>query len=120
LVDALRSCFAATPKFAEFALPLLLEKLCSTLSSAKIDSFETLAACAPVYGVHALEEYLGSLWASIRREVCYISKIVNAYQSSLHHCSRCLLRLTNKLKMLLYMPLLHCVQLFQSRFGKSS
>ncbi|GFS23737.1 MMS19 nucleotide excision repair protein homolog [Elysia marginata] len=42
LVTALRKCFSATPQFAEFSLPLLLEKMTSDLQSARLDSFITL------------------------------------------------------------------------------
>ncbi len=42
LIITLRSCLASTPKFAEFCLPLLIEKLTSSISSAKMDSLHTL------------------------------------------------------------------------------
>ena len=42
LIRELRYCLASTPKFAQYCLPLLLEKLTSDLKSAKIDSLQTL------------------------------------------------------------------------------
>ena len=42
LIQELRYCLASTPKFAQYCLPLLLEKLTSDLKSAKIDSLQTL------------------------------------------------------------------------------
>ncbi|KAG0260460.1 hypothetical protein DFQ27_003517 [Actinomortierella ambigua] len=65
----LRECLAATPYFAKFALPLLLEKLSSSSGSAKKDSMETIAACAPVYGSSALEPYSEELWNGLRNEI---------------------------------------------------
>ncbi|XP_022080749.1 MMS19 nucleotide excision repair protein homolog [Acanthaster planci] len=69
LVAGLRSCLAATPKFAEFCLPLLMEKLSSELQGAKLDAFETLAACSPVYGAKHLKDYLEAVWSYCRKDV---------------------------------------------------
>nr|XP_006817162.1 PREDICTED: MMS19 nucleotide excision repair protein homolog [Saccoglossus kowalevskii] len=69
LVLGLRKCLAATPKFAEHCLPLLMEKLSSDVQRAKIDSFLTLAECCEVYGEDDLMEFLPAMWSTIRREV---------------------------------------------------
>ncbi|XP_072523686.1 MMS19 nucleotide excision repair protein homolog isoform X2 [Salminus brasiliensis] len=69
LILALRSVLAGTPRFAEFLLPLIIEKLDSDAQNAKVDSLQTLAACAPTYGHKELAEFLPGLWSSIRREV---------------------------------------------------
>ncbi|XP_076856911.1 MMS19 nucleotide excision repair protein homolog [Brachyhypopomus gauderio] len=69
LILALRAVLTGTPRFAEFLLPLIIEKLDSDMQNAKVDSLQTLAACAPVYGHKELSEFLPSLWSSIRREV---------------------------------------------------
>uniref|UniRef100_A0AAX7T5B9 MMS19 nucleotide excision repair protein n=1 Tax=Astatotilapia calliptera TaxID=8154 RepID=A0AAX7T5B9_ASTCA len=42
LVQALRAVLTGTPNFAEFLLPLLIEKLDSDVQSAKLDSLQTL------------------------------------------------------------------------------
>lgn len=65
----LRACLASTPLFAKFALPLILEKLSSTSGSAKRDSMETLAACAPVYGATALLPNISEIFNSLKLEV---------------------------------------------------
>ncbi|CAO3612092.1 unnamed protein product [Mucor hiemalis] len=65
----LRACLASTPLFAKFALPLILEKLSSTSGSAKRDSMETLAACAPVYGATALLPNITEIFNSLKLEV---------------------------------------------------
>ncbi|KAF9359838.1 hypothetical protein BGX26_011306 [Mortierella sp. AD094] len=69
LKTGLRDCLSATPYFAKFALPLLLEKLSSSSGSAKKDSMETIAACAPVYGSSALTPYAEELWSGLQNEI---------------------------------------------------
>ncbi|XP_063566419.1 MMS19 nucleotide excision repair protein homolog isoform X5 [Gorilla gorilla gorilla] len=68
LILSLRAVLASTPRFAEFLLPLLIEKVDSEVLSAKLDSLQTLNACCAVYGQKELKDFLPSLWASIRRE----------------------------------------------------
>uniref|UniRef100_A0A4X2LBR8 MMS19 nucleotide excision repair protein n=1 Tax=Vombatus ursinus TaxID=29139 RepID=A0A4X2LBR8_VOMUR len=68
LILSLRAVLASTPRFAEFLLPLLIEKVDSEMLSAKLDSLQTLNACCAVYGQKELKDFLPSLWASIRRE----------------------------------------------------
>ncbi|XP_066278817.1 MMS19 nucleotide excision repair protein homolog [Branchiostoma lanceolatum] len=69
LVLGLRQVLAATDKFAEFCVPMLLEKLSSDVTSAKLDSLHTLAACAEVYGAENLKSFLDLLLSAISREV---------------------------------------------------
>ncbi|XP_018418498.1 PREDICTED: MMS19 nucleotide excision repair protein homolog [Nanorana parkeri] len=69
LILGLRAVLAATPRFAEFLLPLLIEKMDSDIQSAKLDSLETLKAACAVCGQKELNEFLPGLWSSIRREV---------------------------------------------------
>ncbi|CAO3642299.1 unnamed protein product [Mucor fragilis] len=66
---SLRECISSTPLFAKFTLPLILEKLSSTSGSAKRDSMETLAACAPVYGAEALLPSINDIFNSLKLEV---------------------------------------------------
>ena len=42
LVLALRKCLSASPFFAEHCWPMLLEKATSSMTSSKLDSFETI------------------------------------------------------------------------------
>ncbi|XP_052770536.1 MMS19 nucleotide excision repair protein homolog [Mya arenaria] len=69
LIFSLRGCLAATPKFAQFCLPLLMEKLTSDLKSAKIDSLQTLAECAKSYGAENLYEFQTSFFSCIKKEI---------------------------------------------------
>ncbi|XP_075072020.1 MMS19 nucleotide excision repair protein homolog [Mixophyes fleayi] len=69
LILGLRAVLASTPRFAEFLLPLLIEKMDSDVQSAKLDSLQTLSAACAAYGQRELKEFLQGLWSSIRREV---------------------------------------------------
>ncbi|NXK95056.1 MMS19 protein, partial [Formicarius rufipectus] len=94
LILSLRAILASTPLFAEFLLPLLIEKLDSDLQSAKLDSLQTLTACCAVYGQKELQEFLPSLWSSLRREVFQTAseKIETECLAALHALSACLSR----------------------------
>ncbi|XP_035002527.2 MMS19 nucleotide excision repair protein homolog isoform X1 [Hippoglossus stenolepis] len=69
LIEALRAVLSGTPKFAEFVLPLIIEKLDSDVQSAKLDSLQTLTSCMSQYEHKDLAEFLEGLWTSLRREV---------------------------------------------------
>ncbi|KAG9141127.1 hypothetical protein Leryth_001625 [Lithospermum erythrorhizon] len=68
----LMMAFASTPLFEPFSMPLLLEKLSSSLPSAKIESFRYLSYCIPKYGAARVEKYAEVIWSSLK-EVLYIS-----------------------------------------------
>lgn len=91
LIQALRAILTGTPKFAEFLLPLIIEKLDSDVQSAKLDSLQTLAACVSQYEHKDLAEFLNGLWASIRREVFQTSseKIESAGLAALTALTSC-------------------------------
>ncbi|NXY00139.1 MMS19 protein, partial [Centropus bengalensis] len=92
LILSLRAVLASTPQFAEFLLPLLIEKMDSDLQSAKLDSLQTLAACCAIYGQKELQEFLPSLWSSLRREVFQTAseKVEAECLAALHALSTCL------------------------------
>ncbi|XP_072482708.1 MMS19 nucleotide excision repair protein homolog isoform X3 [Notamacropus eugenii] len=94
LILSLRAVLASTPRFAEFLLPLLIEKVDSEMLSAKLDSLQTLNACCAVYGQKELKDFLPSLWASIRREVFQTSseRVEAEGLAALHSLSTCLSR----------------------------
>ncbi|XP_027503972.1 MMS19 nucleotide excision repair protein homolog [Corapipo altera] len=94
LILSLRAVLTSTPQFAEFLLPLLIEKLDSELQSAKLDSLQTLTACCAIYGQKELQEFLPSLWSSLRREVFQTAseKIETECLAALHALSACLSR----------------------------
>ncbi|XP_027168739.1 MMS19 nucleotide excision repair protein homolog isoform X3 [Coffea eugenioides] len=72
LSRALLLAFAATPLFEPFAIPLLLDKLSSSLPSAKVESFKYLGYCAPMYGSDRMAKHGGALWSSVK-DVLYTS-----------------------------------------------
>ncbi|KAL3967426.1 putative ATP-dependent RNA helicase DDX4 [Sarotherodon galilaeus] len=94
LVQALRAVLTGTPKFAEFLLPLLIEKLDSDVQNAKLDSLQTLAACVSQYEHKHVAEFLQGLWTSVRREVFQTSseKIESAGLAALTALTSCLSR----------------------------
>ncbi|XP_055976356.1 MMS19 nucleotide excision repair protein homolog isoform X2 [Sorex fumeus] len=94
LILSLRAVLASTPRFAEFLLPLLIEKVDSEILSAKLDSLQTLTACCAVYGQKELKDFLPSLWASIRREVFQTAseRVEAEGLAALHALTSCLSR----------------------------
>eukprot|EP00066_Takifugu_rubripes_P000817 XP_003961580.1 PREDICTED: MMS19 nucleotide excision repair protein homolog [Takifugu rubripes] len=94
LVVTLRDVLVGTPKFAEFLLPLIIEKLDSDVQSAKLDSLQTLTACVTRYERKDLAEFLGGLWASLRREVFQTAseKIESASLAAVTALTSCLSR----------------------------
>ncbi|BAT91645.1 hypothetical protein VIGAN_07025500 [Vigna angularis var. angularis] len=66
LSRSLMSAFSSTPLFEPFVIPLLLEKLSSSLHSAKIDSLKYLRVCSSKYGAERIAKYAKSIWFSIK------------------------------------------------------
>ncbi|XP_051522509.1 MMS19 nucleotide excision repair protein homolog [Myxocyprinus asiaticus] len=94
LVLSLRAVLTGTSRFAEFLLPLIIEKLDSDVQSAKVDSLQTLAACGLTYSHKELAEFLSGLWSSIRREVFQTAseRVESAGLSALSAITSCLSR----------------------------
>ncbi|KAM5271384.1 MMS19 nucleotide excision repair protein homolog isoform 2-T2 [Ctenodactylus gundi] len=94
LILSLRAVLASTPRFAEFLLPLLIEKVDSEILSAKLDSLQTMNACCAVYGQKELKDFLPGLWASIRREVFQTAseRVEAEGLAALHSLTACLSR----------------------------
>lgn len=94
LILALRAILAGTPKFAEFLLPLIIEKVDSDVQSAKLDSLQTLAASVSQYEHKDLGNFLEGLWTSVRREVFQTSseKIESAGLAALTALTSCVSR----------------------------
>ncbi|KAJ8264496.1 hypothetical protein GJAV_G00149820 [Gymnothorax javanicus] len=92
LILSLRSVLTGSPRFAEYLLPLIIEKVDSDVQSAKLDSLQTLVACSAVYSHKELAEFLGGLWSSIRREVFQTAseKVEAAGLSALTALTTCL------------------------------
>ncbi|KAI3455490.1 hypothetical protein Pfo_012153 [Paulownia fortunei] len=72
LSRALMLAFASTPLFEPFSIPLLLEKLSSSLPSAKVESFRYLSYCTTKYGPDRMAKHVEALWSSVK-DATYIS-----------------------------------------------
>uniref|UniRef100_A0A8D0AVG7 MMS19 nucleotide excision repair protein n=1 Tax=Sander lucioperca TaxID=283035 RepID=A0A8D0AVG7_SANLU len=94
LIQMLRDVLTGTPRFAEFLLPLIIEKLDSDVPSSKLDSLQTLTAGVSQYEHKDLAEFLEGLWASLRREVFQTAseKIESAGLAALTALTSCLSR----------------------------
>lgn len=66
LSDALMNAFCSTPEFEPFAIPLLLDKLSSTLPIAKIDSLKYLNKCLLAYGSDKMEQHAQNIWSALK------------------------------------------------------
>ncbi|KAL4583789.1 hypothetical protein LXL04_008373 [Taraxacum kok-saghyz] len=66
LSRALMLAFASTPLFEPFAIPLLLEKLSSSLPSSKVESLKYLSYCTVKYGPHRMLQHFELLWSSLK------------------------------------------------------
>lgn len=66
LSRSLMSTFSSTALFEPFVIPLLLEKLSSSLHSAKIDSLKYLRVCSSKYGAERIAKYARAIWSSLK------------------------------------------------------
>ncbi|KAI8065438.1 Dos2-interacting transcription regulator of RNA-Pol-II-domain-containing protein [Gongronella butleri] len=66
---SLRRCLAATPYFAYYSTPVLIEKLLSSSGSVKKDVMDTIRLCAPSYGAHALLPHAHDLFGALVKEI---------------------------------------------------
>ena len=87
LKSALRAVFSGTPRMAPHVVPLLLEKLESTVDGAKIDALETLVVCLDGYGLEGVGEFLGVLGEAIWQEVvhCQDADVASAALLAVQH-----------------------------------
>ncbi|KAJ1342315.1 hypothetical protein BSLG_003238 [Batrachochytrium salamandrivorans] len=60
---------SATPLFAPFAIPVLLEKLSSDSVAAKRDVMNAVSECAPVYGGIAFLPHIQDFWKALKSEM---------------------------------------------------
>ncbi|KAJ4951961.1 hypothetical protein NE237_028793 [Protea cynaroides] len=73
LSKALMLAFSSTPFYEPFAIPLLLEKLSSSLPSAKVDSLKYLSSCASKYGVDRMEKHSREIWLALKDTIFTLS-----------------------------------------------
>lgn len=66
LSRGLSLAISSTPFFEPYAIPLLLEKLSSSLPVAKVDSLKCLKDCAVKYGVNRMKKHYEGLWSALK------------------------------------------------------
>lgn len=66
LSDALMDAFCSTPYFEPFAIPLLLDKLSSSLPLAKIDSLKYLNKCLLNFGAERMLQHAQKIWFALK------------------------------------------------------
>ncbi|KAI8421894.1 hypothetical protein MSG28_009825 [Choristoneura fumiferana] len=71
LADELGPCLCAIPEFGEQCLILLIDKLDSTLRTAKMDSLKLLALSCRTFKAEAYGPFLKALWSSLNREISH-------------------------------------------------
>ncbi|OAD54066.1 MMS19 nucleotide excision repair protein like protein, partial [Eufriesea mexicana] len=69
LAEKLAPCLCAIPEFAEFCIPLIIDKLFSNLKVAKLDSLSLLCKGAQTFGVKGLKQHLIELWSVVKKEI---------------------------------------------------
>lgn len=69
MAENLAPCLCAIPEFAEFCVPLIIDKLFSNLKTAKLDSLNLLCRGVRIFNVKGLERHLTELWSVLRKEI---------------------------------------------------
>lgn len=69
LAKKLAPCLCAVPDFADYCLPLIIDKSYSTLRVAKLDSLNLLYESLQTFGLSKIESYLPDLWTTLKKEI---------------------------------------------------
>ncbi|XP_038693958.1 MMS19 nucleotide excision repair protein homolog isoform X2 [Tripterygium wilfordii] len=108
LSNALMLAFSSTPLFEPFSVPLLLEKLSSSLPSAKVDSLKYLSNCTLKYGGDRMAKHAGSIWSSLKDAISsslqvsglsFVAEALNDQGSQENEITREALKLLEKVVM---------------------
>lgn len=75
--------FASTPLFEPFAIPLLLEKLSSSLPSTKVESLKYLSYCTQKYGADRMAKHVEALWSALKDAIYTSAHSVLSLESEL-------------------------------------
>lgn len=73
LSRALMHAFCASPYFEPFAIPLLLDKLSSSLPLAKLDSLRYLDNCIQCYGADRMVAHASAIWFKLKEVLFSLS-----------------------------------------------
>ncbi|KAF2731286.1 ARM repeat-containing protein [Polyplosphaeria fusca] len=74
LKDRLRDCISATPDFAPYAIPALLDKLDTPMVNAKRDALTAITSVASEYGPRTMALYSITLWDALKFEVLNVQE----------------------------------------------
>ncbi|XP_062556432.1 MMS19 nucleotide excision repair protein [Armigeres subalbatus] len=69
LAEKLENCLCGSKKFAEYCIPLLLEKLESELIVAKMDSLRLLKKCCRAFDLTDINKHLDDIWNALKLEL---------------------------------------------------
>uniref|UniRef100_A0A0E0LHR7 MMS19 nucleotide excision repair protein n=1 Tax=Oryza punctata TaxID=4537 RepID=A0A0E0LHR7_ORYPU len=73
LSKALMHTICSTPYFEPFAIPLLLDKLSSSLPLAKLDSLKYLDNCIRCYGANRMGRHATNIWLKLKEVIFSLS-----------------------------------------------
>ncbi|KAL6880640.1 hypothetical protein ACP4OV_012205 [Aristida adscensionis] len=73
LSRALVDAFCSTPYFEPFAIPLLLDKLSSSLPLAKLESLKYLDKCIRCYGADRMVRHASAIWVKLKEVIFSLS-----------------------------------------------
>uniref|UniRef100_A0A0D9WW46 MMS19 nucleotide excision repair protein n=1 Tax=Leersia perrieri TaxID=77586 RepID=A0A0D9WW46_9ORYZ len=73
LSKALMHAFCSTPYFEPLAIPLLLDKLSSSLPLAKLDSLKYLGNCIHCYGADRMGRHATTIWSKLKEVIFNLS-----------------------------------------------
>ncbi|XP_067215509.1 MMS19 nucleotide excision repair protein homolog isoform X2 [Linepithema humile] len=69
LAKKLAPCLCAVPDFADYCIPLIIEKSYSSLRVAKLDSLNLLCESVQTFGLLKVKPYLLELWTTLKKEI---------------------------------------------------
>lgn len=69
LAKKLAPCLCATSDFADYCIPLIIEKSYSSLRVAKLDSLNLLRESVQTFGLLKMKPYLSELWTMLKKEI---------------------------------------------------
>lgn len=69
LAKGLAPCLCVIPEFADYCIPLIIDKLYSTHRIAKLDSLNLLREGVQTFGLLKVKSHLSELWTILKKEI---------------------------------------------------
>jgi hypothetical protein len=76
LRQALAEAFSCTSHFADFCIPLLVDKLSSSVCATKLQCLRYLQRCTVSYGAISMQKHMPSLWRLIVEDSAHVDEQV--------------------------------------------